>query len=249
MHKLSRDFVSRWADSDDGRYPATVDTICPHCGLPVIFMLADWAYVPPVETMLTKSRCVACREEASFFWITDQKAPRSGGAKQMELFIHPTPVLLRRPVEGISHNGDFNGALQRAYASAINMYNAREWTGSVVVSRRTLEEITKSLLPPEAMKLSLAKQVEALGKKKDLAAPLRMLADSLGRTGNLDAYFKLQQEPDQEIATQVLELLDALVEYLFALPRRIEELHDRIGHSAISVEHVMSGDGESVELA
>lgn len=224
MHNISREFIVRWAEAEDGPVPGTVDTICPFCGLPMAFVLASWSNAEQVSTRYARSRCVNCGKEPSFFWVGNPDDTDDAAS----LYIHPAPSMNRRPIEGIEDSKEFEMALRRAYASAINMYNAREWTGTVVVVRRTLEDIAKMLVPPDVQKLHLSKQIEALRKSKDFAEPIAMLADGLRRSGNLGPYFDLEKEPDREIATLVLDLLTHLVQYVFAIPARVQKLHRAI---------------------
>lgn len=225
MYNISREFIVRWAEAEEGAVPGTVDTICPFCGLPMAFVLTNWSNAELVNTRYATSRCVSCGREPSFFWVGN---PDESEDEAASLYVHPAPSMTRRPIEGLEDSKEFEMALRRAYASAINMYNAREWTGTVVVARRTLEDIAKMLVPPDVQKLHLSKQIEALRKSKDFAEPIVMLADGLRRSGNLGPYFDLEKEPDREIATLVLDLLTHLVQYVFAVPARVQKLHRAI---------------------
>ena len=97
-----------------------------------------------------------------------------------------------------------------------------------VVCRRTLEEIARTLLPEDRQSLSLGLKIQALAKQKDLAEPIMKLADLLKRSGGLNAYFELEQIPDRQAATSIIELMDLLIAYLFILPGKIELLHREI---------------------
>ena len=54
------------------------------------------------------------------------------------------------------------------------------------------------------------------------------LSDAIREGGNLGAHFDFEREPNEETATQMIELLDYLIEYLFILPKRIENLKNAI---------------------
>lgn len=228
MYNISREFVVRWSVTDAGTAPGTVDTICPSCGVPMAFVLTDWSSAAEVNTRYATSRCVNCGEVASFFWVGESLDVTAGEDERFSLFMHPTPNMTRRPIDGIEDSKRFEMSLRRAYASAVNMYNAREWTGTVVVVRRTLEDIAKMMVPPDVQKLHLSKQIEALRKSKDFSEPVAMLSDILRRSSNLGPYFELEKEPDREVATLVLDLLNHLVQYVFATPAGIEKLHHAV---------------------
>jgi hypothetical protein len=241
MYNISKEFIIRWSETEVGTVPSTVDTICPYCALPMAFVLSSWTEAKEVHTRYASARCVSCSKESSFFW-----AEENGGSEgEHSLFMHPTPRMMRGPVEGVEDSKHFDMALRRAYASALNMYNAREWTGTVVVVRRTLEDICKMLLPADAQKVHLSKQVEALRKSIDLADPIVTIADGLRRSGNLGPYFDLEKEPDRETATLVLDLLNNLIQYMFALPARVQKLHQ----AADALAPRTNGKAETVKEA
>ena len=58
--------------------------------------------------------------------------------------------------------------------------------------------------------------------------PLRELADAVRKGGNLGAHFDVDNEPDEQLASVMLDLCEDLLEYLFVLPKRIDDLHSRI---------------------
>ena len=235
MHKISEEFVVRWEETDPVPVPATVDTLCPYCALPMAFVLSHWSDVPGTKARVCTASCSNCGGVVSFYWIPEV-APRPDGTVAgpsedevpRALYMHPPPAFIRAPLTGVSKINEFDVGLRRAYAATVNVYNSREWTGTSVVCRRTLEDIAKALLPEDRHSLSLGLKIQALSKRKDLAEPILKLADLLKRSGGLSAYFDLEKIPGQEAATYIIELLDLLIEYLFILPGRIQELHDKI---------------------
>jgi hypothetical protein len=222
MYQLTDAFIPQWTDDATLRAPARVDTICPHCGLSMVFDLHRWTQTESGTTASSEAHCTSCGKLVSFFAST---APDGG---ERAYFMHPSPDFLRQPLPDISRVKEFDEALQRAYAASINVYNAREWTGTAVVCRRTLEDIAKALLPSDQRKLSLALQIEALPRRRDLARPMMLLSDALKRSGSLGAFFDLEKIPDRHTATLIIDLLEYLIQYLFILPQRIEHLHNEV---------------------
>lgn len=224
MYQLTDAFIPQWVDQPF-RAPARVDTICPHCHMSIVFELASWTSSPEGSSGMSEASCPSCNGKVSFFGST---AHSNGGQHDLIFFMHPSPDFLRNPLEDISKVAEFDESLQRAYAATINVYNAREWTGTAVVCRRTLEDIAKALLPSDQQKLSLALQIEALPRRRDLARPMLLLSDALKRSGSLGAFFDLEKIPNEHVATMIVDLLEYLIQYLFILPERIEHLHNEV---------------------
>lgn len=128
----------------------------------------------------------------------------------------------------ILENEDLGASLKRAYESAVNVLNTKEWSATAVMCRRLLEGIAKAVLPRELHKQPLGKQLESLPAYRSLDKPLTELADVVRRGGNLGAHFELEKEPDEQVATLMLDLCEDLMEYLFTLPTRIDDLHKKI---------------------
>jgi len=134
----------------------------------------------------------------------------------------------RTPAPAILENSGLAAPLKRAYESAVNVLNTKEWSATAVMCRRLLEGITKSVLPTELHKQPLGKQLESLPAHRSLDKPILELADAVRRGGNLGAHFDLEKEPDEQVATLMLDLCEDLLEYLFTLPTRIDDLHKKI---------------------
>jgi hypothetical protein len=150
------------------------------------------------------------------------------------LYMFPPPRA-RVPSIQILESTEIAEPLKRAYISAINVVNVREWSAAAVMCRRLLEGITKTALHGGNANGSLAEQIEALPEHRDLARPLLELAYVVRKGGNLGAHFDLEREPNEQIATLMIELCEDLLEYLYALPSRIDELSSklqRLGSSA-----------------
>ena len=135
---------------------------------------------------------------------------------------------VRTPLLEVLENTELSGPLKSAYTSTINVVNAKEWNAAAVMCRRLLEGIAKTALLLELQKHSLSKQLGELPKHRDLSKPILELADAVRKGGNLGAHFDLEKEPDEHVATLMLELCEDLLQYLFTLPLRIAELHSKI---------------------
>ena len=66
----------------------------------------------------------------------------------------------------------------------------------------------------------------------DLAAPLKSLSHAIRDGGNLGAHFDEEREPTEELARQMVELLDYLIAYLYVLPGQIAGLEQSLSKDA-----------------
>jgi hypothetical protein len=127
---------------------------------------------------------------------------------------------------------DIPEQLQRALASTIDAFNARNYTATAVSGRRTLEGIFKYLVLPENANVVLAQLIERAKDKVDFAEPITNLAHAIRSGGNLGAHFDSEKEPDQAIARHMVELLEYLISYLYVLPRKIKQLKEALGQGS-----------------
>lgn len=231
MYKVPSEFIPRYSGSDTDRVPASVDLICPRCGRQVNFALSSWQAAKSVNSKHAQSRCSGCGEVSFFFWIGDPSGLGDEETITHDLYVHPTPKLIRRPIDGLDEATGFPADLRGAYASAIGTYNVRQWTGAAVLIGRVLEGIARSILPEDKQRMPLARQIQELPEHVDLQEPIIRLSDAIRKGRNIGAHFDAEIEPDQETTEQMLDLLDYAIEYLFILPGRIEELHDRLARN------------------
>jgi hypothetical protein len=228
MYRIPDEFIPSWATSGNERFPASVDIICPFCGRKVNFALPGGEQSATLNGRLARARCPACANSALFLSLS--YPPDSAVA----VYMCPAPRLIRSPVEGIETTDKFPESLRRAYASAINAFNVREWTCAAVLCGRVLEGLAKSLLPEDKQNLSLSQQLRELPNHVDFQAPILMLADGIRKGRNIGAHFDAEKEPDQETTEMMMDLLDYIIEYLFVLPEKIATLHSKLAESGAS---------------
>ncbi|GAB2769648.1 hypothetical protein GCM10010465_14030 [Actinomadura fibrosa] len=142
-----------------------------------------------------------------------------------ELFIYPHTNRRSSIIDFGKTDSNLNLGLKKAYESTLDVYNHGQWTATSVLVRRLLEGITQDLLPDDKKKHSLSKRLTELPSHLELKQPILTLADALRKGGNLGAHFDLENTPDKEIATQMMDLIDYLIEYIYILPKQIENLH------------------------
>jgi hypothetical protein len=115
-------------------------------------------------------------------------------------------------------------ALYRSYTSTVEAYNSGNYVATAVCCRRTLEGLFQGLLPESGRGQSLARAIGAVADSVDLAEPIRNLANVLRQGGNLGAHFDAEKEPDEQMALQMLRLLENLIDFLHVLPHEISSL-------------------------
>jgi len=224
MQHLPESSVSSWVNEANRSHPALIDCTCPFCARLVAFSIPKWHQLPgPNFSVMCK--CPGCKATVQFFALN--MGTGHGSLAGGKLFMFPAGKV-RTPISDVLENAELSLPLKNAYKSAVNVVNTAEWNASAVLCRRLLEGITKAVLPPELQKLPLAKQLAELPKHRDLAKPLLELAHAVRKGGNLGAHFDLEKEPDQHVSTLMLELCEDLLQYLFVLPVRIQELHTKI---------------------
>jgi hypothetical protein len=221
-HIPQRSILSR-VKQNNVLLPTSIDTTCPLCRRKVNFSIA-WNSVNAVVNY-SGSHCPACQKKVRFIQVVNEED--SNPTKTGEIFICPGSDI-RQGLPGLDESPELQEGLKKAYSSAINVFNAQEWTATSVLCRRVLEGITKSILPEEDKNKPLGQQLKALPKSMDLNKPILTLAEAIRKGGNLGAHFDLEKEPNEEISSLMIDLLDYLLEYIFILPDRIENLHNKI---------------------
>ena len=220
MYRLDESTVVGWVIQQKGnewsRRPRTFDTVCPHCGRVANFEITEALMDPERRTVSTTARCARCRNNVHL-WSID------GGG---ELYMRPAPAA-RHPIAGAE---SMPTAVRQAYQDTIDVFNAGVWSATATQTRRTLEGIVHELLPEEERRGPLAQQLRKLAESEsvDLAQPLITLSNALRESGNIGAHFDLTRTTDRATAQAMLDLIDYLIEYIYALPEMIEELNRKV---------------------
>jgi len=153
--------------------------------------------------------------------------PKNDG-KCAELCMHPSPKLQRQPMEGIDELPERLGG---AYATVITAFNSGQYSAAGVLVGRTLEGLLRDLLESRSAlpnRPTLNNMLQALPGAMDLSQNLQLLTDGLRQGRNLGAHFDIQNEVDAEMAQLMVDFLEYFIEYLYLLPNRIQQLHDRV---------------------
>jgi hypothetical protein len=225
MYTIPFETVTNWINSNNYWLPQSIDFLCPHCGRRVNFALNNWHYNNNINTASVNSNCSGCRKQVLFFALSPVRFGETTGQMCEELCIHPSPKLDRQPMQGLDK---VPPNVSRAYVSAINVFNAREWDGTSTLVGRALEGLLKTLLPEDKRDLPLGKMLSELPNSIDLTRTLTTLIDGLRKGRNLGAHFDLEKSADEEIARMMIDFLEYFLEYLFIIPGEVQELHKRL---------------------
>ena len=230
MHLLSlRNLHTR-----DQSIPYAVAVNCPYCGGNVIFNTPAWHSETSTKSLATRSLCPGCRRQPLFIAVPNG-IENSKKLSCYDYFVYPGPKV-RLLLPGIEHSTTIAPLIKQEYVSAVNVINAREWTVAAVLCRRLLEGILQGMHSEASGTPNLAKQIRDLANKADLTKPIMTLADAIRKGGNLAAHFNLEKQADEEIATNMLELIEHMLEYLFVIPEQTEALHERVERLSPTIE-------------
>ncbi|MFW6114291.1 MAG: DUF4145 domain-containing protein [bacterium] len=121
--------------------------------------------------------------------------------------------------------------IKKAYRETLAVFNSGVWSATATLCRRTLEGVIGDLLGEEEEPAPLAARLKKLAetKRAQLAEPIITLSHSLREGGNLGAHFDEEKDPDPEMATAMLDLVEYLIQYIYALPGMISTLDDKLG--------------------
>ena len=74
----------------------------------------------------------------------------------------------------------------------------------------------------------LAELLQRLAETVDLAKPINDVSRVLKDGGNVASHFDAAKDVTHEMAAEMLDLLDALLDYLILTPQAVERLRERL---------------------
>ena len=225
MQTLSLQDVRGWVKFNDKWAPISLSIYCPFCMSLAVFTLASHSFDQPRNTISASGTCPACVKAVRVWALDPRSASDNSNRSCAELWIHPAPSNDLKLMDG---NDMLPPKVRREYASARNVFRCGEWNATALCCRRALEAVVRDLLPEDSRKGSLREQLERLPSNFDLSKPLKSLADTLRKGGNLGAHFNEEGEPDQATARQMIEFVEYLMRYLYVLPGEVESFHSDI---------------------
>lgn len=225
MEEIPRSAVRSWMGLPGGvRFPAAVSCVCPHCSSLVTF--SGWNPADDIHRRASaaSAACPNCNGLVRFWAMRANPEPKNDSENPLHIFMYPpaTGRLQKKTYPNIPE------PLQRALSSTVDAFNNANYIATAVSARRTLEGIFKYRVEEKKRKLPLAKLIDEVKNSADLAAPLSNLSHAIRDGGNLGAHFE-EKEPTRDMAMQMVQLLDYLVNFLYVLPREIQALEASLG--------------------
>ncbi|PWN06864.1 DUF4145 domain-containing protein [Rhodohalobacter mucosus] len=228
MQLINKSKVKKWSViSGKIKVPKSISTNCPHndCRAKVTFSVTDLNDDKKRNAVAASANCPDCNRKVHFWTLRDETNTTSKSEHPADIYMYPPASNFYPNPEFID---DIPEPLQRSLISTIDSYNGKNYVATAVGCRRTLEGIFKYLLPKEKRNEVLAKLINYTKEEVDLAAPLSSLSHAIRDGGNLGAHFDMEKEPDENMARQMVELIDYLISYLYVLPKEIEKLEESL---------------------
>jgi hypothetical protein len=227
VYKVPTEQVTGWGSLPTGggqtvAYPLAARVTCPHCSLRCGFNLEGRIGEDQVLSAAAAAcPCPNCGVDVRFFIIDPTADP--GESWQGELWIHPVPV----ERHALPLGELVSSRVLSTYADVGVAYGYHMWRAAAQQARVALEGIVKMLLNDagvDAVPNNLSQELLLLAEKHDLGAPIRRLGDALRAGGNLASHFDDRGDVTPELATEIVDLLDAFIQYFIILPNRVEAL-------------------------
>lgn len=229
MQLISLKTIRRWKQVGNGMVPGSISTICPHCGDKVVITLGSFTEDKMRNAVSATGNCPSCNKHIHVWSVHKKGENKDDQRKSVNVFIHP-------PVKGFYQVPELGptvpDALKRSFISTIDAYKSGNFPATAVCCRRTLEGIFKFLIKNNSSNKNLYNLIDQAIKDIDLAKPLSDLSHAIRDGGNLGAHFDMEKEPNEEMARQMVELLDYLISYLYTLPNKITKLEQILDKDA-----------------
>lgn len=167
------------------------------------------------------------------------------------LWAHPSPAGDHRHRGDVADAlGNISEALREAYTEATSTLAGRHWSSSANQARRTLEGLVKHLLEDHGYAMPdrpvLAHLLAALPKHVDLGKPLTDTAEAVKDGGNLASHYDALTTATPDLAVRMVELVEAMVDYLLVLPDMVDRLRTVLESPAAAPTDVADGGDEAV---
>lgn len=215
MHQISEQQIRRTDTSAGRQRIAAVTELCPHCGERGTFTTENNLSHPTHNVVIGTGKCPSC-SKSTFFWSINVTG-------RVEFFMHPSPSLHKKILDG----SGVPDPIARSYNSSVDALNSRNFVATAVLCRRTLEGLFKLLAGSGGKNLTLAQAITKVSENQDLSLPLKHLADAVRHGGNLAAHFDEDREPTPEMAEEMVELVEYIIDFIHILPNKIEKLNNK----------------------
>ncbi|MEU7851342.1 DUF4145 domain-containing protein [Micromonospora parva] len=192
--------------------------VCPHCDCPAIQEVKGQVTVPKDDPEdhdspdfeYTLLRCTDCREaslQVRELWLF-------GSLNEVTKFAYPA----RRQL-----SLDVPKELRREFEEARTCFDAKAYTATVVMVRRTLEGIG---VDNNITERPLARQIEKMKTEGLIDQSIAEWADSLRALGNQGAHYTGRQV-SREDANDAVDFAEALLDHIYVYKKRFAAFKER----------------------
>ena len=232
MYFIDPKTIKNWQNLNSYWTPKAVSSICPHCDALTTFPLTAGAVDQSSQAMDLDSTCPNCEQKVSFFAIDCARCDRQENPdiKAGSIWMYPEPQKKRESITVEL----LPSRLLSAYKSAIKCFNQNIWTATVTECGRILEGIAIDKIPNWNSEKNLNSSLKLLNSDLEVTGyvelfkPILQLADALRLGRNKSAHFDFEKEPDKDVATEILDLTEKLIEYFYVIPSKSQELSAKI---------------------
>lgn len=156
-------------------------------------------------------KCGGCASYVQVFW--------SAGDRLHDYKVQPWPLKLEKAPE------HFPEAVGRYWLQAKRSMNENNYDAAAVMARSALQ---LALRAHEAKGANLKQEIDSLAERGLLPPLMKDWAHVVRELGNDSAHPHLSEKPaSSQDAADIVNFLDFFLEYLYALPKRIEEYRGR----------------------
>lgn len=221
MHQMDYSSIRRWVKVNQKHHAATISVFCPHCSELGNVRFDSPKYDQLRDAHSATGRCPSC-DKRVHAWTLNASSPDNSNSL---VFVYPSPATKRPMIQGLE---SIPKEIANEYSHSIQLYNDARWTEVGFRARRTLEAVVSKLLSENEKSGILARDLSKLSDHPDLRKPITELSDALRMGGNFSAHFQGATAPTKETAEAMVALVESMLEYLFIVPSRTEELSRHI---------------------
>lgn len=208
--------------------PSEIRTRCGHCGSLQHLKCANPSLNVESNSITCKAICAnsECKNSVSrgVSTILIVGLALNPNSRPKEFWILPKPKARKPSVDEGLISGNQASRIKRAYRSALKNFNDNDYTEAIAASGRVVEAIGKTVFPnSKATKnigplfYNLEDSVSSIPDFKELLTPLVNLGKALAVGRNTGGHFFLETEPDDNLASKVLDLTEFLLTYVYVV--------------------------------
>src|SRR4249919_3169046 len=159
MQLIPANSVRSWTSIGNrgARTPSSISSVCPHCSEKGVFSLRDYFDDVHRLAVASTSSCPGCDRPVWFWALRAEQNPKGTSKNPVAVYMYPAVKNYYPHPEFLA---DIPEPLQRAFVSAVEALNSRNYAATAVCARRTLEGIFKYLVPEGKRNATLAKLIE-----------------------------------------------------------------------------------------